>query len=283
MDNPHREQPPETRSRAPRHHHPTIANVHRLRSAVENFGGYTIFLGRFFKTVFLPPYEFGQVIRHIDQLGAMSLPLIAVINFIMGLILAMQSRPTMEEFGAQAFIPALVTISLLREIAPVITALIVAGRVGSSIGAEIGSMKVTEQIEALEAMGVDAYNYLVTTRVIAMMILMPALTLFADFVGIVGSYVAEFLTTGVTVHYYYNQVLAALWFLDLVPGVAKTIPFGFAIAIIGCYKGFTATSGTEGVGRATSSAVVLASLWIILIDMVIVRLTLPLYEILYPR
>ena len=241
-----------------------------------------MFLGRFFKTAVLPPYEFGQIVRHIDQLGALSLPLITVINFIMGLILAMQSRPTMEQFGAEAFLPALVTISLLREIAPVITALIVAGRVGSSIGAEIGSMKVTEQIEALEAMGVDSFNYLVTTRVIALMILMPALTLYADFVGIVGSYLAEYLTTGASMRYYYNQVLSALWFLDLVPGVLKTIPFGFAIAIIGCYKGFNATSGTEGVGRATSSAVVLASLWIILIDMVIVRLTLPLYESLYP-
>lgn len=264
-------------------HESNTTRLQALRSTVENFGGYAFFIGKFLKTAFTPPYEFRQIVRHIDELGAMSLPLITVISFIMGLILAMQSRPTMEEFGAEAFLPALITISFLREMGPVITALIVAGRVGSGIGAELGSMKVTEQIEALEAMGVDAYNYLVTTRIIALMILMPALTLYADFIGIIGSYVAETIATGVSIRYYANQVIESLWFLDLIPGVLKTIPFGFVIALIGSYKGFNATSGTEGVGRATTSAVVMASLWILIIDMIIVRLTLPMYDAWYPR
>jgi phospholipid/cholesterol/gamma-HCH transport system permease protein len=244
-----------------------------FRHLVTELGNYFFFIGRFFRTVFTPPYEVRQIIRHVDDLGAMSLPLIGIINFIMGLILAMQSRPTMEKFGAVAFLPAMVTASIVRELGPVITALIVAGRVGSGISAELSSMKVTEQIDAMESSGVDPYNYLVTTRVIALLILMPVLTTYAMFVGIFGSFIAEFIAAGVSIRYYYGQVLDALFFSDFIPGVAKTIAFGFAIAIIGAYRGFNAESGTEGVGRATTAAVVSASLWIILIDMVLVKLT----------
>jgi phospholipid/cholesterol/gamma-HCH transport system permease protein len=242
-----------------------------FRHVAIEFGQYLQFTGRFFKTLLKPPYELRQVIRHIDDFGAMSLPLISVVNFIMGLILAMQSRPTMEKFGAAAFIPAMVTTSLVRELGPVITALLVAGRVASGIGAELGSMKVTEQLDAMEASGVDPFNYLVTTRVIALVFLMPVLTAYAEFIGIFGSYLAEYMATEVTLTYYYGQVTEALYFSDVLPGLAKTAVFGFAIAIIGAYKGFNADSGTEGVGRATTSAVVLSSLWIILIDMVLVK------------
>lgn len=244
-----------------------------LRNITLEFGKYALFIGRFFRTVIAPPYEFRQVVRHIDDFGAMSLPLISVVNFIMGLILAMQSRPTMEKFGAAAFIPAMVTTSLVRELGPVITALLIAGRVASGIGAELGSMKVTEQIDAMETSGVDPYNYLVTTRVIALVFLMPVITLYAEFIGIFGSFVAELLATGVTLKYYYGQVIEALYFVDVIPGLLKTCAFGFAIAIIGAFKGFNTGAGTEGVGRATTSAVVLASLWIILIDMVLVKVT----------
>jgi phospholipid/cholesterol/gamma-HCH transport system permease protein len=244
-----------------------------LKHITLEFGNYTSFIGRFFRTALAPPYEFRQIVRHIDDLGAMSLPLISITNFIMGLILALQSRPVMEKFGAVAFLPAMVTTSITREIGPVITALIVAGRVGSGIGAELGSMKVTEQIEAMECSGVDPYSYLVTTRVLALMILMPVLTLYAEFLGIFGSFLAEFISSGVTIRYYYSQVVESLSFGDVIPGLLKTIAFGFAIAIIGSYKGFNATSGTEGVGRATTSAVVLSSLWIILIDMILVKIT----------
>jgi len=244
-----------------------------LSNLTLEFGRYTQFTGRVLRTVFKPPYEFRQIIRHIDDFGAMSLPLISIVNFIMGLILAMQSRPTMEKFGAAAFIPAMVTTSITRELGPVITALLVAGRVGSGIGAELGSMKVTEQIDAMETSGVDPYNYLVTTRVIALVFLMPILALYADFIGIFGAFIAEFLSTGVTLRYFYGQVIDALYFVEVVPGVLKTAAFGLAIAIIGSYKGFNTTSGTEGVGQATTSAVVLSSLWIILIDMILVKVT----------
>lgn len=244
-----------------------------LRHLITEFGKYVFFVVRFFKSVFTPPYEFRQIIRHIDDLGAMSLPLIGIINFILGLILAMQSRPTMAKFGAVAFLPAMVTTSIVRELGPVITALIVAGRVGSGISAELASMKVSEQIDAMDASGVDPYDYLVTTRVIALVVLMPMLTVYAIFISIFGSYLAEFMAAGTTMEYYYGQVVDALYFSDFIPGIGKTIAFGFVIAIIGAYRGFNAGAGTEGVGNATTAAVVSASLWIILLDMILVKLT----------
>lgn len=238
------------------------------------FGQYAQFIGHYFRTVFKPPYEWRQVMRHIDELGTYSIPLVIVTNFLIGAILALQSRPTMEQFGAGGFVPALLTRSLVIELSPVITALIVAGRVASGIGAELGSMKVTEQIEAMECSGVDPYNFLVTTRVNALLILMPLLTMIADFVGIFGGYFAERLETGATLTYFYQQVIEYLYFWDVVPGILKTMFFGFAIALIGSYKGFNATSGTQGVGRATTSAVVLASLWILVIDLILVKLVI---------
>lgn len=244
----------------------------RTRHALAEIGSHALFIGKFFRGIFVPPYEFRQIVRHIDELGALSLPLTLVINFIMGLILAMQARPTMVRFGATAFIPALVTRSLTIELAPVITALVVAGRVASGIAAELGSMKVTEQIEAMECSGINPYRYLVIPRVIALVILMPLLTLCADFIGIFGSYIAEYIATGATTEYYYSQVIDSLYFTDVMPGVFKTTFFGFAIAMIGCYKGFHVGGGTEGVGKATTSAVVLSSFWILVIDMIMVKL-----------
>ena len=237
-----------------------------------SFGGYTSFLARYFTTVFRPPYEWKQVIRHIDELGTFSTPLVMITNFLIGAILALQARPTMEDFGAAGFLPGLVTRSLTIELSPVITALIVAGRVSSGIGAELGSMRVSEQIEAMECSGVDPYNYLVTTRITAMIILMPILTIIADFIGIFGSFVAEWIATGATLEHYYQKVQQYLLFWDVVPGILKTALFGFIIALIGAYKGFHTESGTQGVGRATTSAVVLASLWILVVDLLVVRL-----------
>ena len=243
-----------------------------LKKSLVEFGRYAHFIGTYFKTALKPPYEWRQVFRHIDELGTYSTPLVMVTNFLIGAILAFQARPTMEEFGAAGYLPALVTRSLVIELSPVITALIVAGRVSSGIGAELGSMKVTEQLEAMECSGVDPYNYLVTTRINALILLMPILTMIADFVGIFGAYVAEWIATGATMELFYQQVQEFLYFWDIVPGVFKTTFFGFIIALIGAYKGFNATSGTQGVGRATTSAVVVASLWILIIDLILVKI-----------
>lgn len=247
--------------------------MNKIKEYLAIFGEYMRFTWKFISTLFSSAIEFSQVIKHLDDLGTKSMQLTLIANFIMGFILALQSRPTMQKFGAGELVASMVTRSFTRELAPLITALMVSGRVGSGIGAELGSMKVSEQIEAMQCSGVDPFNYLVKTRILAMMILMPILTILADFIAIYGGYLAELINTRVSMRYYYTQVLASLYFEDVLPGIFKTIFFGAAIAIIGCYKGFNTSGGTEGVGKTTSSAVVVSSLWVILLDMILVQLT----------
>ncbi len=249
----------------------------RFKSSMAEVYGITMFGMRFFRYVFVPPYEFAEVRKHLDNLGSKSIPLLTVVGLIMGLILALQSRPTLDRFGAGAFLPAMIALTIVRELGPVITALIVAGRVSSGIGAEVGSMKVTEQIDALEVSAVDPYNFLVVTRVLACMIIMPLLTAYVDFLAIFGGFVSEWVSANSSFQLYFTEVIQSLTFYDILPGVGKTIAFGYIIGVIGAYQGFHTSRGTEGVGRAATSAVVLASLNIIFLDMVIIQLTLILF------
>lgn len=246
----------------------------KVISMMENIYSLTMFGLRFFRYVFLPPYEMGQVRKHMDELGSKSLPLLTAVGLIMGLILALQSRPVLDRFGAGAFLPSMVAITVVRELGPVIAALIVAGRVSSGIGAELGSMKVTEQIDALEVSAVDPYNYLVVTRVLACIIMMPLLTAYVDFLAIFGGFIAESIAGTNSIRLYYSHVFMGLRLSDLIPGVGKTAVFGYIIGIIGAYQGYNTSRGTEGVGKAATTAVVLASLNIIFVDMIIVQLTL---------
>jgi phospholipid/cholesterol/gamma-HCH transport system permease protein len=243
----------------------------------EQSGALTIFAARFLPNALLPPYEVAEVRRHLDELGSRSLPLVGITGFIVGLIIAMQTRPTLFRFGADSFLPAMVALSFVRELGPVITALIVAGRVSSGIGAEIGSMRVTEQIDALEVSGIDPYNYLVVTRVIACIILQPLLTAIVNVIGLFGSYVAVAVESAMSWQLYWDSVIRSLGFADLIPGLAKTAVFGFVIGIVGSYEGFNATGGTAGVGRASTKAVVLSSMLIIFVDMILVKLTVLLW------
>ncbi len=249
----------------------------RLRSSMEEVYKITMFGMRFFRYVFRPPFELGQVRKHLDDLGAKSLPLLTVVGLIMGLILALQSRPTLDRFGAGAFLPAMLALTIVREMGPVITALIVAGRVSSGIGAEVGSMKVTEQIDALEVSAVDPFNYLVVTRVLACALILPLLTAYVDALAIFGGFLAEWLSFNSSFQLYFTEVIQSLTFYDLLPGIGKTIAFGYIIGVIGAYQGFNTSRGTEGVGRAATSAVVLASLNIIFLDMLIIQLTILLF------
>ncbi|MDT8323408.1 MAG: ABC transporter permease [Bacteroidota bacterium] len=264
-----------------RRERPQISYFHytrqRLRGSMEEVYKITVFGLRFFRYVFLPPYELGQVRKHLDDLGAKSLPLLTVVGVIMGLILALQSRPTLDRFGAGAFLPAMIALTIVRELGPVITALIVAGRVSSGIGAEVGSMKVTEQIDALEVSAVDPYNFLVVTRVLACIIILPLLTAYVDFLAIFGGFLAEWLSFNSSFQLYFTEVIQSLTFYDLLPGIGKTLAFGYIIGVIGAYQGFNTSRGTEGVGRAATTAVVLASLNIIFLDMVIIQLTFLLF------
>ena len=244
-----------------------------LKNIFTDAGNVTMFAARFFKELFSPPLEVKEFIRQCYFIGYKSLPLVAITGFIMGLVLTLQSRPTLAEFGAESWLPGMVALSLVREIAPVITALICAGKISSGIGAELGSMKVTEQIDAMEVSGINPYKYLVVTRILAATLMIPLLVIFADAIGIFGGFVGININGDVSLFRYFSQVLESLDFIDIVPATIKTFFFGFFIGMIGCYKGFTAANGTESVGKAANSAVVAASLTIFIIDMLAVQIT----------
>jgi len=236
-------------------------------------GSFSLFTARFFKEVFKSPYEIKEFVRQCFNIGYKSFPLVAITGFIMGLVLTLQSRPTLAEFGAESWLPGMVALSLIREIAPVITALICAGKIGSGIGAELGSMKVTEQIDAMEVSGINPYKYLVVTRILATTLMVPLLVIFADAIGIFGGYIGINIHGDVSFFRYFSQVLSSLDFVDILPATVKTFFFGFFIGLIGCYNGYTAANGTESVGKAANTAVVSASLTIFIIDMLAVQLT----------
>lgn len=233
----------------------------------------TIFTVRFFREVLKPPYEINELIKQSFLIGYKSFPLVAITGFIIGLVLTIQSRPTLSRFGAESLLPAMVAVSIIREIGPVITALIFAGKVGSGIGAELASMKVTEQIDAMQVSGTNPFKYLVVTRVLAATLMLPLLVVFADAVGLLGSFVGVNLKGHVSSYFFFLQVFQSLDFKDLLPAIVKTFFFGFAIGMIASYKGYYANKGTEGVGEAANSAVVFASLLVFLIDMVAVQIT----------
>lgn len=191
----------------------------------------------------------------------------------MGLVLTIQSRPTLLKFGAESWLPSMVSLSLIREIAPVITALICAGKIASGIGAELGSMKVTEQIDAMEVSAINPYKYLVVTRILATTFMIPVLVFYADFIGILGGYIGYNIHGDMSLSLYLTEMLESVKYLDILPATIKTFFFGFFIGVIGCYKGFNASNGTASVGVAANEAVVSASLSIFIIDMLAVQIT----------
>ena len=244
-----------------------------IKILLEDTGNVTIFTTRFFKEIIKMPFQINEFFRQCYAIGYKSLPLVSITGFIMGLVLTIQSRPTLTKFGAESWLPSMVSLSLIREIAPVITALICAGKIASGIGAELGSMKVTEQIDAMEVSAINPYKYLVVTRILATTLMVPLLVIFADFVGVYGGFVGYNLNGEMTMLRYFSDVFEHLEFIDLLPAVIKTFFFGFFIGMIGCYKGFNAKNGTAGVGVAANEAVVAASLSIFLIDVLAVQIT----------
>lgn len=251
-------------------------------SALKNFflttGEISEFTGRYFKEVFFPPYEFQELIRQCYFIGNKSLGLVGATGFIMGIVLTLQTRPTLIEFGAESWMPSMVGIALAREIGPVITALICAGKVGSSIGAELASMKVTEQIDAMEVSGTNPFKFLVITRVTATTLMVPVLAVLAVLISLIGSSLVEYLKSGITLELYFNKVFNSLAFSDLIPSMIKSFFFGYAIGIVGCYKGYTSTKGTEGVGRTANEAVVIASMLVFILDFLAVLVTDVIYN-----
>jgi phospholipid/cholesterol/gamma-HCH transport system permease protein len=236
-------------------------------------GGIALFVIRFFKEAITPPFEVNEFLKQSYYIGYKSLTLVGITGFIMGLVLTIQSRPTLVEFGAESWLPGMVALSLIKEIAPVITALICAGKIASGIGAELGSMKVTEQIDAMEVSGINPFKYLVVTRILAATFMIPVLVVFASAIGIAGGFAGINIHSDLTLVRYLSQVQSSLGFSDVFPAIAKTFFFGFFIGAIGCYKGYTAANGTESLGKAANEAVVTASLVVFIIDMISVQLT----------
>jgi len=243
-----------------------------LLGLLEWFGGLGEFCVKVLKAAVRPPYEFKELFRQMDEVGAKSLPLVALAGSAIGVVLSLHMRDSMAQFGAKSMLPELIILSLIKESGPIITALVVSGRVGAGIGAELGSMKVTEQIDAIEASAVNPYNFLVATRVLACVLMLPLLTIIADFCGIITGWVANALVEPMTLNLFLGLGLKEASFSDLLPSTLKTVAFGFIIGVIGCFQGMSAKGGTAGVGRAATSAVVLASLFVILADVVLVRM-----------
>lgn len=233
----------------------------------------TIFTMRFFKEVIKPPYELNELMKQFFLIGYKSLPLVAITGFIIGLVLTIQSRPTLVKFGAESLLPAMVAVSIIREIGPAVTALIFAGKVGSGIGAELASMNVTEQIDAMQVSGTNPFKFLIVTRVLSATLMLPVLVVFADAIGLFGSFIGVNLKGNVSFYLFFSQVFQSLEFKDLFPAFIKTFFFGFAIGLVGSYKGYNSNKGTEGVGKAANSAVVFGSLMVFIIDVIAVQIT----------
>ena len=253
--------------------------THLFKSFFIEVGELSYFAGRFFREVFSRPFEFKELLRQCYNVGNRSILLVGVTGFIIGLVLTLQTRPTLEEFGAVSWMPSMVSISIIREIGPVIIALTFAGRIASGIGAELGSMKVTEQIDAMEVSGTNPFKFLVVTRILATTLMLPILVVFGDAIALYGSYIIENLKGDVSFVLYFNKVFNALEFSDIIPATIKTFFFGFAIGLVGCFKGYNCEKGTVGVGLAANSAVVFSSMLLFVLDFIAVFVTDIFFEI----
>jgi phospholipid/cholesterol/gamma-HCH transport system permease protein len=231
-----------------------------------------LFILRFFREAFVPPFEFKEIMNQCYQVGVRSFTLISVTGFIVGVIFTKQSRPSLSEFGATSWLPSLVSIAIMRALAPLVTALIAAGKVGSSIGAELGSMRVTEQIDAMEVSGTKPFKFLVVTRVLATSIAIPILATYTGFIAILGGYLNVATNEGTSYTTFIQQVFEPLNFVDFVSSLIKSIVFGFTIGIVGCYQGYNADKGTEGVGKAANGAVVTAMFLVFVEEVLIVQI-----------
>jgi len=251
----------------------TIEKTQKANVFFSEVADFSLFLSRTTKEAFSRDFEFKEFLRQCYQIGNKTLPLISITGIIIGLVMTIQSRPALVDFGAVSILPGMVALSVIREMGPVITALICAGKIGSGMGAELGSMKVTEQIAAMEVSSTNPMRFLVVTRVLAATLIIPILVLYADALGILGSWAGANIKGEVSFVLFFSQAFSVIDFVDFIPAFIKTFFFGAAIGLVGCYKGYTAGRGTESVGKAANSAVVLASMLVIIIDLIAVQIT----------
>lgn len=251
----------------------SIEKTSKISTFLVDTANVFLFLTRVFKNTFSRGFEFKEFLKHCFQIGNKSFALISITGTIIGLVLTIQSRPILIKFGALNMLPNMVAISLIREMGPVITALICAGKIGSSMGAELGSMRVTEQIDALEVSSANPIKYLIVPRVLAATFMIPLLSIFAIAMGILGGWFGANIKGDLNFVLYISQAFGKVEFMDLIPAVTKTFFFGAVIGLVGCYKGYNAGRGTESVGIAANTAVVTASFLVILVDLIAVQIT----------
>jgi len=262
-----------TKAHAIRLKNKTIKKAEPARNFLYDVADFILFTSRATREIFSRDFEFTEFFNQCSKMGSRTLQLISVTGIIIGLVLTIQSRPVLVSFGSVSLLPAMVSISLIREMGPVITALICAGKIASGIGAELGSMKVTEQIDAMEVSSTNPVKFLVVTRVLATTFMIPLLVLYADALGIFGSWIGANIKGSVTFNLFVAQAFAHIGFIDFMPALIKSFFFGAVIGLVGCYKGYTAGRGTESVGIAANSAVVISSLLVIIVDLVAVQIT----------
>src|SRR6266540_2351311 len=239
------------------------------------FDVYTVykFILRFFKEAFMPPYEFQEIIRQCFEVGYKSLPLISLTGFITGVVFTKQSRPSLSGFGATSWLPSLVSIAIIRALAPLVTALIAAGKVGSNIGAELGSMKVTEQIDAMEVSATNPFKFLVVSRIVGTTFMVPLLMLYMALVALLGAYFNVHTNEQTSLASFIENGFHTITFLDFFSSMLKSILFGFTIGLIGCFQGYNTTQGTQGVGRAANTSVVTSMFLIFIEEIIVVQIT----------
>jgi phospholipid/cholesterol/gamma-HCH transport system permease protein len=240
-----------------------------LKSPIETFQEFLFLAARAFRNIFRVPHYADDIFLQMDAIGVGSLPIVILVGFFSGIILGLQLGRALGTYGAQEQIGQIVAISLVREFGPVLTALLVAGRNASGIASELGSMKVTEQIDAMRALGTDPIQKLVTPRLIALMFVLPLLTIIADFIGMIGGALIAVGLLNITWSYFWSSAWRALLYQDLAQGLIKPFLFAIIISLVGCLYGMRTTGGTQGVGRATTQAVVVASIWIFVITSLI--------------
>jgi phospholipid/cholesterol/gamma-HCH transport system permease protein len=248
------------------------------RDIAAQTGELGILTGRAFLAMIAPPYEIGSWIRQMEQIGVRSLGVAGITTIFTGMVLALQTALSLPTLGIKYYIGSVVSKSLVRELGPVLTALIVGGRIGSGMTAEIGTMKVTEQIDALRSMAADPVKKLVAPKLVATLVMLPALTVIGDALGILGGLIVATGTLNLTAGLYLNDVWDSLKLGDVFTGVAKSFFFAYFIAIIGCYNGLHTTGGADGVGRATTNTVVLASILVLVSDFFLTKLFFILFS-----
>ena len=245
-----------------------------LYGFLDEAGRLFAFVGEFFRRVWRRPFEFKELLNQMDEVGSKSFLLVAVCGLAIGIVLAMQSRGTLARFGAEAFLPSMLALSVFKEIGPVITGLVLAGRLGAGFAAEIGSMKVTEQIDAMEAAALKPFHYLVVTRVLACVIMFPLMTILVDMIAMSGGFMESALASGMDWRVFVDTAFSSMRFVDIVVDTLKTSIFGFIVGIVACFLGYTVRGGTREVGQAAMQAVVLSSLLILIADVIVVRISL---------